>query len=527
MSVWLRDVPKSFGELTTGWVSRAKNEYLLNKSEEQIHETGYSLHDDNGSEVPIRLTEENDHRNDADTIKTAAYAGLGLYSDGYINNSIGTISTCLSTLYPKEYGDSHAISNVSAIAFVGIIVGQLSFGYISDKLSRKTGMLISNFILIIFAILCSGSWGKNGSIGGMLAALTAYRFFIGIGIGSEYPTGSVASAEASAMLPAKSRNRYFIWFTNFAIDAGFVISSIVPVVLLCICGEKHLEPVWRITLGLGAVLPFILLILRTTIKDSDNFKKTKFKNTRIPYWSVFKFYWFRLICISIIWFVYDFSAYAFGIYSSTIINIIIPDEDLYKTMGWNVIFNLFYIPGAFLGAISADFIGPRLTLVIGLLCQVAFGFALGGALDTLKKHVAGFTVMYGIFMTFGEFGPGDQIGLLASKTSATPIRGTYYSICAAIGKVGGFVGTYIFPVVKKKYGLSVPYYVASALALFAAVIGLFFLPDVSPTAMIDEDKKFLAYLQSTGYDMSLLGEDDSTIAEPYVDSVEEKKNAIP
>jgi hypothetical protein len=40
--------------------------------------------------------------------------------------------------------------------------------------------------LIIFAALGAGSYGAGGSIGGLFAALTAYRFLLGIGIGGEY-----------------------------------------------------------------------------------------------------------------------------------------------------------------------------------------------------------------------------------------------------------------------------------------------------------------------------------------------------
>lgn len=53
--------------------------------------------------------------------------------------------------------------------------------------------------------------------------------------------------------------------------------------------------------------------------------------------------------------------------------------------------------------------------------------------------------MYSIFLALGEFGPGDNIGLCAAKTSATAIRGQYYSYAAAIGKIGAFVGTYVLP----------------------------------------------------------------------------------
>ena len=46
--------------------------------------------------------------------------------------------------------------------------------------------------------------------------------------------------------------------------------------------------------------------------------------------------------------------------------------------------------------------------------------------------VAGFAVVYGIFLSLGELGHGNNIGLLAAKTSATGIRGHYYGIAAAV-----------------------------------------------------------------------------------------------
>jgi hypothetical protein len=48
--------------------------------------------------------------------------GAGLFSDGYLNGVIGSVSTMLSALYPKQYTNSPAQSNVSSIAFVGALV---------------------------------------------------------------------------------------------------------------------------------------------------------------------------------------------------------------------------------------------------------------------------------------------------------------------------------------------------------------------------------------------------------------------
>ncbi|GMG40497.1 unnamed protein product [Ambrosiozyma monospora] len=200
-------------------------------------------------------------------------AGAGLFSDGYVNNSISTAGSCLKKLYGDQYTKSNAQKNVSSIVFVGTVIGQLSFGVFSDYISRKIGMLVSSGGLIIFAILCAGAWGvgteaeKGGNAGGLFAALTAYRFFLGIFIGAEYPTGSAACAEASALLPAGKRNRYFAWFTNFMIDFGFVTSAFVPMVMLWICSPKHLQPIWRVTLGLGAIPPLSLFLMRLKFKE--------------------------------------------------------------------------------------------------------------------------------------------------------------------------------------------------------------------------------------------------------------------
>jgi len=104
----------------------------------------------------------------------------------YINRVIGQVNTILKTLYKKNYTNSPAQRNVNSIAFAGTVVGQLFFGWMSDHYSRKWALVISTIILFIFAALGAGSYG-GGSINGMLSALTAWRFLLGIGIGCDLP----------------------------------------------------------------------------------------------------------------------------------------------------------------------------------------------------------------------------------------------------------------------------------------------------------------------------------------------------
>jgi len=59
------------------------------------------------------------------------------------------------------------------------------------------------------------------------------RFLLGIGVGAEYPCGSVAASEQSegSEISKKAQHRWFTLATNTMIDFGFVASSFVPLVL--------------------------------------------------------------------------------------------------------------------------------------------------------------------------------------------------------------------------------------------------------------------------------------------------------
>jgi MFS family permease len=95
------------------------------------------------------------------------------------------VNTVLGTQYGDLYKKSQAAKYVADIAFAGIVVGQLLFGFLSDHWSRANSLLISTIILIVFTALATGSYYKGDTIG-MFNMLAAWRFFVGIGIGGEF-----------------------------------------------------------------------------------------------------------------------------------------------------------------------------------------------------------------------------------------------------------------------------------------------------------------------------------------------------
>lgn len=269
--------------------------------------------------------------------------GAGLFSDGYLQSVIGAVNYCLNALYGKEYSASSAQQNVTSIAFAGTVLGQLVFGYTADHYSRKWSLFVSTIILFVFAALSAGSYGAGGSIPGLFAALTAYRFLLGIGIGGEYPAGSVGCAESTGELKEGHRNRWFIMFTNVQIDFGFIMGYLLPTIIAA--ANSNLTVVWRTSLALGVVPPLSLLYLRLKLKEPEAYARNNLKK-KMPYWLAFKYYGLRLLLVSIIWFIYDFLTYPFSIYSATWIGVIAPKQTTAQNFGWGTLVNTFYLPGA-------------------------------------------------------------------------------------------------------------------------------------------------------------------------------------
>lgn len=163
------------------------------------------------------------------------------------------------------------------------------------------------------------------------------------------------------------------------------------------------------------------------------------------------------------------------------------------------------------GSFVSDWIGPRYALAIGVFLQAIVGFIMAGLYKTLATpaHIAGFVVVYGIFLSLGELGAGDNIGLIASKTCATGIRGQYYAIAAAFGKIGAFTGTYAFKAIADAGGdnenFQNPFYVSSALCILSCALTLFCLPHIGQDTIAQEDIRFREYLESHGWDVNQLG----------------------
>ncbi len=85
-----------------------------------------------------------------------------------------------------------------------------------------------------------------------------------------------------------------------------------------------------------------------------------------------------------------------------------------QNIGYGTVVNCFYLPGALLGGFLMDRIGRKNTVTLGFALWALMGFIIGGALGPIQSVFPLFVVLYGIFLSVGEMGPGVSLRTLVS-----------------------------------------------------------------------------------------------------------------
>ncbi|KAF5392351.1 hypothetical protein D9757_001447 [Collybiopsis confluens] len=282
------------------------------------------------------MTTENGLRHKLRSVSPIFACGTALFADGYANGVMSDArldsqsqfvlsaytaiiqheSSCfdllvLNRIYDNALAEHRYLNIISSLVFAGTVTGMIVFGWLSDKAGRKFGMMSAPWIVAFFSLLSAASSGAHHDLGGSVAMLGVCRFSLGIGVGAEYPCGSVAASERSEErdITKKSQHRWFALATNAMIDFGFVISTFVPLVLFWIFGGHHLRAIWRISLGLGAVPALAVLPWRIGMQEPERYRKDSMKHAKIPYSLVIRRYWKSLAAVSFVWFLYDFILY--------------------------------------------------------------------------------------------------------------------------------------------------------------------------------------------------------------------------
>ena len=160
----------------------------------------------------------------------------------------------------------------------------------------------------------------------------------------EYPVSGTGSTEASdeSAYVRRHRGMNVAIACDFAVDLGFVVAGVVALIVLAAYGETGTDAtyssgVWRVCFGLGMVLPLTLFFFRIRMINSTQYRKHAIQNGKFPYWLTIKRYWKPMLGTSLAWFMYDFVTYPFGIFSSSIIGQLNPNNTLVQNIGYGTV----------------------------------------------------------------------------------------------------------------------------------------------------------------------------------------------
>ncbi|CAL5364476.1 hypothetical protein CsSME_00001875 [Camellia sinensis var. sinensis] len=447
--------------------------------------------------------------NALDTARTQYYhvtaiviAGMGFFTDAYDLFCISTISKLLGRLYyydPSTGKPGKLPVNVNnfviGVALVGTLTGQLVFGWLGDKLGRKKVYGVTLILMVICAI-CSGlSFGASAK--SVMFTLCFFRFWLGFGIGGDYPLSATIMSEY-----ANKKTRGAFVAAVFAMQGvGIIFAGLVSMTLSRIFLAKfegpafHIDPVlstepeadfmWRIVLMLGA-LPALLTyywrmkmpetgrytaliegnakqaaadmgkVLEIEIQDEQD-KVVQFKaNNDYPLLSreFFDRHGLHLIGTATTWFLLDIAFYSQNLAQKDIFPTlgltskatdVSAVREVFQTSKAMFIVALFgTFPGYWFTVFFIERIGRFYIQLIGFFMMSVFMLILGLKYDFLntEEHKWYFALLYGLTFFFANFGPNSTTFVLPAELFPTRLRSTCHAISAASGKAGAMIGAF-------------------------------------------------------------------------------------
>jgi MFS family permease len=136
-------------------------------------------------ETPKGKNEQNDQRRKTGSIITIVGSALANLSDGYQQSLASSTNVIFSHVLGKETYTSDRQTRISNSLLVGSVIGILIFGYVSDRLSRKGGMLVTSGLVVVGSLMATLAFQVDSGAREMLWFMTIARGMAGVGVGGK------------------------------------------------------------------------------------------------------------------------------------------------------------------------------------------------------------------------------------------------------------------------------------------------------------------------------------------------------
>ena len=137
----------------------------------------------------------------------------------------------------------------------GAVLGALFFGWLTDRIGRKTLFFVTLAVYLVATAATALSWN--------LLSFAICRFFTGAGIGGEY---TAINSTIQELIPARYRG-----WTDLVINGSFWIGAAIGAVLgIVLLNPATVDPElgWRLAFLMGAGLGLVIFLMRFWIPES-------------------------------------------------------------------------------------------------------------------------------------------------------------------------------------------------------------------------------------------------------------------
>ncbi|KAL3812475.1 hypothetical protein ACJIZ3_013743 [Penstemon smallii] len=433
-------------------------------------------------------------------------AGMGFFTDAYDLFCISLVTKLLGRIYYHHDGavkpgtlPPNVSAAVNGVAFCGTLAGQLFFGWLGDKLGRKKVYGMTLMLMVICSIASGLSFGDKPK--SVMATLCFFRFWLGFGIGGDYPLSATIMSEYANK---KTRGAFIaavFAMQGFGILAGGMVAIIIsaafkaayPAPVYMVNASASTVPeadfAWRLILMFGALPAAMTYYWRMKMPETARYTALVAKNAKqaasdmsrvlqveveaepekIESLSKDKGNDFGLFSKAFIsrhglhllgttstWFLLDIAYYSQNLFQKDIFSGIgwIPPantmnalEEVYKIARAQTLIALCStVPGYWFTVFFIDKIGRFTIQLMGFFFMTVFMFALAIPYDhwTHKDNRIGFVIMYSLTFFFANFGPNATTFVVPAEIFPARLRSTCHGISAAAGKAGAMVGAFGF-----------------------------------------------------------------------------------
>jgi PHS family inorganic phosphate transporter-like MFS transporter len=441
-----------------------------------------------GGSGPDFLARLDDSKITAQHWKIMFISGMGFFTDAYDLFIIGVV---MALIKDEWHPSPVAVGLVTSTALLAAALGALMFGRVADMLGRKR--IYGYEVLVLAAGAIASAFSPN------IAWLILFRIILGIGIGGDYPVSATIMSEY-----ASKKTRGMMVTLVFTMQAaGLIVGPLLAAGLLSTSLSHDL--VWRLLLAFGAIPALAVFQMRRHLAETPRFlmasgrhdeieglnkeknqipsskpasatKTPAFREGFVKLVSDHNML-VRLIGASLAWFLMDFAYYGNTVSSPLVLKALSPQKSLVQdTLTQLAVFGIAAVPGYFVAAAMMDRMGRKSIQVLGFL-MMAISFTAMALIPGIEKLVFPFLIVYGISYFFTEFGPNATTFVYPAEIFPVQGRTTGHGIAAAAGKIGGFVGVFLFPILLSWHGLLSAELAAAIVSVLGLGVTIWMLPE--------------------------------------------------